>query len=208
MYAIREIDADDSDSFLFAPKMHQIAQEQKLWKPADGPLDFAEVFSSGEYGHKYYSGRRMWGSFHLLAPSAGLSPHYGNLKTDKPHPVSAQLPLRLLVRRLKKSCCPVSLQRQAGSAAGGGRPLCGAPFQLREHKLLGRRRPRRRCLRPTQPVWGWFLREWHGCRWQLGADDLDLPQHVQLGGAGAGLAAGCRGRDCMVGPARRPRHLL
>ena len=48
MYAIREIDADDSDSFLFAPKMHQIAQEQKLWKPADGPLDFAGVFSSGE----------------------------------------------------------------------------------------------------------------------------------------------------------------
>ena len=86
----------------------------------------------------------------MLAPSAGLSPHYGNLKTDKPHPVSAQLPLRLLVRRLKKSCCPVSLQRQAGSAAGGGRPLCGAPLQLREHKLLGRGRPRRRCLRPTQ----------------------------------------------------------
>ena len=103
MYAIREIDADDSDNFLFAPKMHQIAQEQKLWKPADGPLDFAGVFSSGEYGHKYYSGRRMWGSFHLLAPSTGLSPHYGNLKTDKPHPVSAQLPLRLLVRRLKKA---------------------------------------------------------------------------------------------------------
>ena len=86
MYVIREIDTTDTDTFLFAPKMHQIAQEHKLWAPSDGALDFAGVFSSGEYGHKYYSGRRMWGSFHLLAPSAGLSPHYGNLKTDKPHP--------------------------------------------------------------------------------------------------------------------------
>ena len=86
MYAIREIDRDDPANVLFSPTMHQIAEEQKLWSPADGPLDFAGVFSSGEYGHKYYSGRRMWGSFHLLAPSLDLSPHYGNLKKDKPHP--------------------------------------------------------------------------------------------------------------------------
>lgn len=41
MYAIREVDTADTENFLFAPKMHQIAIEQKLWKPDDGLLDFA-----------------------------------------------------------------------------------------------------------------------------------------------------------------------
>ena len=70
----KEIDDADPANFLFSPNMHKVALEQELWD-GKGQLDFAGTFSSGEYGHKYYSGRRMWGSFHLLAPSAGLSPH-------------------------------------------------------------------------------------------------------------------------------------
>ena len=124
MYVIREIDTTDSENFLFAPKMHQIAQEQKLWSPSDGPLDFAGVFSSGEYGHKYYSGRRMWGSFHLLAPSAGLSPHYGNLRTDKPHPYpfsikpDALLEVGDLFRVHRSNYENTSFDATAGLAAG------------------------------------------------------------------------------------------
>lgn len=53
--------------------------------------DFTATFSDGEYAHKYYSGRRMWGAFRLFAPSAGLPPEYGNLKTDAPYPFALRV---------------------------------------------------------------------------------------------------------------------
>jgi dipeptidase len=86
MYSIREVNLTNSANFLGSASVHSVAVEQGLWAPSHGLLDFAGVYSHGEYGHKYYSGRRMWGSFRLLAPEVTLSPTYGNLKTDKPHP--------------------------------------------------------------------------------------------------------------------------
>lgn len=65
--------------------MWDIAAEQGLYTPGD-VKDFTATFSDGEYSHKYYSGRRMWGVFRLLAPSANYSAEYGNLKTDVPYP--------------------------------------------------------------------------------------------------------------------------
>eukprot|EP01047_Picozoa_sp_COSAG01_P069755 COSAG01_NODE_10404_length_2175_cov_2.057322_1_plen_644_part_00 len=86
MYVIREVNLSDTENFMGSASVHAVAKEQGLWNHSAGLLDFAGVYSHGEYGHKYYSGRRMWGSFRRLVPEVRLSPTYGNLKTDQPHP--------------------------------------------------------------------------------------------------------------------------
>ena len=51
-------------------------------------MDWTATFSDGEYAHKYYSGRRMWGVFRLVAPDTHLPSLYENLKEDAPYPFS------------------------------------------------------------------------------------------------------------------------
>lgn len=85
MFSVREVDLSDTANFLGRSDMWEIAQAQGLWAPGQ-PKDFTATFSDGEYAHKYYSGRRMWGVFNMLAPSANLPAEYINLKTSKPYP--------------------------------------------------------------------------------------------------------------------------
>jgi dipeptidase len=85
MFSIRTVDLTDTANFLGRTDMWELAASQGLWKEGDAK-DFTRTFSDGEYAHKYYSGRRMWGVFHLLAPSQHLSAEYGNLKMDSPYP--------------------------------------------------------------------------------------------------------------------------
>lgn len=85
MFSIREMDMDDTSNFLGRADMWEIAAAEGLWEEGTAK-GFTMTFSDGEYSHKYYSGRRMWGVFHLLAPSAELPSVYGNLKYDKPYP--------------------------------------------------------------------------------------------------------------------------
>jgi dipeptidase len=67
--------------------MHRIAEEVlHAWTPADGLLDFTKVFSDGEYAHKYYAGRRMWGAYRLLSPSHVLPDTYTDLKFEQIYP--------------------------------------------------------------------------------------------------------------------------
>eukprot|EP00039_Didymoeca_costata_P018994 m.335837 g.335837 ORF g.335837 m.335837 type:complete len:600 (-) comp17689_c0_seq1:79-1878(-) len=89
MFTIREVDLTKPNEFLGSSNMHDIAQNVlKNWKPEDGLLDFTKVFSDGEYAHKYYSGRRMWGGYKILAPTVTLPAEYGDLKFDQVYPTT------------------------------------------------------------------------------------------------------------------------
>jgi dipeptidase len=90
MFSIREMDLSDPDNFMGRADMWDLAASEGLYTPGQ-PKDFTATFSDGEYAHKYYSGRRMWGVFRLLAPSANLSAEYGNLKTDAPYPFAVKV---------------------------------------------------------------------------------------------------------------------
>lgn len=87
MFSIRVMNMSDTANFLGRRDMWELAQREGLYKAGE-PKDFTATFSDGEYAHKYYSGRRMWGVFRLLAPSTHLPAEYGNLKTDAPYPFS------------------------------------------------------------------------------------------------------------------------
>lgn len=90
MFSIRLMDLADRDNFLGRADMWELAAQEGLYTPGS-PRDFTATFSDGEYAHKYYSGRRMWGVFRLLAPAAHLPADYGNLKTDAPYPFAVKV---------------------------------------------------------------------------------------------------------------------
>ena len=94
MFSIREMDLSDPDNFMGRQDMWELAEAAGLYTPG-APKDFTATFSDGEYAHKYYSGRRMWGVFRQLAPSAHLPSDYRNLKTDAPYPFAVKVDAKL-----------------------------------------------------------------------------------------------------------------
>lgn len=103
MFSIREVDLSDSINFLGRKDMWDIAEQQGLWKQGE-EKDFTKTFSDGEYAHKYYSGRRMWGTFRILAPeftNENLHPAYNNLKENKPYPFSVPVKTLLSLEDMK-----------------------------------------------------------------------------------------------------------
>lgn len=88
-FIIREVDPDDEDNFQASASAFSVAQEKGWWSPSSGKkLDFTAIYSDGEYAHKYYSGRRVWGAYRLLAPSVDLPSEYGEYRKSRPYPVS------------------------------------------------------------------------------------------------------------------------
>ena len=92
MFTIRGVNLADEANYLASPNMLDVAKKHGLWDPStDGAFDFTRAFSAGEYAHKYYSGRRVWGGFRLINPALTektLSPEYGDLRLDAPYPFS------------------------------------------------------------------------------------------------------------------------
>lgn len=88
-FMIREVNFSDTRHFLGSASVHAVAQKKGWWKPSDGLLDFTKVYSDGEYAHKFYSGRRVWGVYNLLAPAKKFSPDYGEWRASRPYPATA-----------------------------------------------------------------------------------------------------------------------
>jgi dipeptidase len=86
MFSVRQVNLSDSVNFLGSANMYAIAEKHGLWNASMGLLDFTATFSDGEYDHQYYSGRRMWGVYRLLAASQRLPSNYTNLKYDAVYP--------------------------------------------------------------------------------------------------------------------------
>ena len=91
MFSIRDVDPDDKSNFLMSKSVHAVARQYGLWSSTDGPLDFTKTYSAGEYGAKYYSGRRVWDGYRRMKPSLMLPAEYGSLKQDRPYPFSVPL---------------------------------------------------------------------------------------------------------------------
>ena len=91
MFVIREVDPQDKDNFMMSESVHQVALDYQWWngEKVDGLLDFTKVYSDGEYAHKYYSGRRMWGAYHLACQSCNFPAEYKDLQSDPVYPVFA-----------------------------------------------------------------------------------------------------------------------
>ncbi len=81
MFVIRLVNLSDTFNFLGSANMFTIAQQKRLWN-SSVPFDWTAIYSAGEYGHRYYSGRRMW-RFLSLATESTLPDTYDNLK-DSP----------------------------------------------------------------------------------------------------------------------------
>ena len=92
MFVIRQVDPDDSDNFLMSDSVHSVAKDYGWWKSKeeDSLLDFTKIYSDGEYAHKYYSGRRMWGGYHLACESLNFPSEYTDLQADPVYPVYAK----------------------------------------------------------------------------------------------------------------------
>jgi len=110
MFVIRHVDPKDTANFLMSDSVHQVAREYGWWNSSstteedddDNLLDFTKVYSDGEYAHKYYSGRRMWGAYHLAAPSWDFSPDYTDLQSDPVYPVYVPPDTKLSVQDLMR----------------------------------------------------------------------------------------------------------
>mmetsp|Transcript_23393 Transcript_23393/g.53686 ORF Transcript_23393/g.53686 Transcript_23393/m.53686 type:complete len:615 (+) Transcript_23393:46-1890(+) len=90
MFVIRAVDPNDKENFRMSPSVHSVADEYGWWSPDSGELlDFTKVYSDGEYAHKYYSGRRMWGGYRLVGKDYPAD--YVDLQSDPAYPVYATL---------------------------------------------------------------------------------------------------------------------
>jgi dipeptidase len=131
-FSIREVDLSDPHSFLGSPNMHFIAKAHGLWD-GRGRLDFTRTYSDGEYLHKYYSGRRVWGAYAMLAPSAHLPVEYGEWRESRPYPATLRPDRKVTVTEFQK----VMRSYYEGTAYDQTRGLAAGPWGTPDHAMAG-----------------------------------------------------------------------
>ena len=212
VFVIRALNLTDGFNYLASASVHEVAQARGWWKPSDGLLDFTQVYSDGEYAHKYYSGRRVWGVYQLLAPSLGLKPEYGEWRRDAPYPTTARPDKKVDVASVAgamRSYC----KRSLGARTTEDPQPCSPSLPLsrvrpavdrRGHQVRPDSRTRGGPLGHAGPRGG-RQRGRQGAR-QLGENDWALP-HVRLVHRPVALVASGLGRGgALVGTPRGAVH--
>ena len=83
-FTIRHINTASHD-YLFSPNI--FSEAKLLGWDGNTPLDFTWYFASAET-KKFYSGRRMWAAYLLMASKQNYSDEYGSLQYDTPYPAT------------------------------------------------------------------------------------------------------------------------
>ena len=94
-FRIREVPSEQYEQ-MRSETLCEALQAVGWWDPADGPLDWLRAVSPGEYGHPYYSLRRVWRLFDRMNPDLGLSPWVEDGYTNAyPFSIAPNHPLEL-----------------------------------------------------------------------------------------------------------------
>lgn len=64
---------DDPENTLYSANVFDVAQAHGWWSPADGPLDFREVYDPANAQKRRYTATRVWSLFRRAAPSQAAS---------------------------------------------------------------------------------------------------------------------------------------
>jgi len=111
MFVIRTIDPQDTENYMMSDSVYSVAIDYGWYEPNNNNktdtdalsnhlLDFTKIYSDGEYAHKYYSGRRIWRGYQMVAPSRVLPDTYVDLQSDPVYPVYLEPDTKLSVQDL------------------------------------------------------------------------------------------------------------
>ena len=93
MFVIRQMDLKDTDNFMASDNVMAVAKKVGWW---DGvrPFDFTAAYASDPApkenagSRNFYSGRRIWRIFSLVAPGTKLDPEVGHISNVTTYPFS------------------------------------------------------------------------------------------------------------------------
>ena len=119
-FRIRDIIEDESE-FLYSSNLFDETEALGWWDPSTGTMDWLRTVSEGEYNHPYYSLRRVWRVFSLVAPSQNFSPWVEDGFTrDYPFSIKPDQPLavRDVMRLHRDHYEGTQFDMSVGTAAG------------------------------------------------------------------------------------------